>query len=34
MPPIIRIENLHYTYQRDGRTVPALRGVDLTIAAG
>ena len=34
MPPIIRIENLHYTYQRDGRTVPALRGVDLTIAQG
>ncbi len=34
MPPIIRIESLHYTYQRDGRTVPALRGVDLTIAQG
>jgi len=34
MPAIIRIENLHYTYQRDGRTVPALRGVDLTIEQG
>jgi energy-coupling factor transporter ATPase len=34
MPPIIRIENLHYTYQRDGRIVPALAGVDLTIEQG
>ena len=34
MPPIIRVENLHYTYQREGGAVQALRGVDLTIAQG
>ncbi|HAJ34632.1 MAG TPA: energy-coupling factor transporter ATPase, partial [Chloroflexi bacterium] len=34
MPPIIRIENLHYTYQREGRAVSALRGIDLTIEQG
>ncbi|HHY58799.1 MAG TPA: energy-coupling factor transporter ATPase [Chloroflexi bacterium] len=34
MPPIIRIENLHYTYQREGRAVSALGGVDLTIEQG
>lgn len=34
MAPIIRVENLHYTYQREGHAVQALRGVDLTIAPG
>ena len=35
MPPLIRIENLHHTYAPESkRPVLALRGVDLTIAAG
>ncbi len=35
MPPIIRIEKLHHTYQTEAkRPVQALRGVDLTIEAG
>ena len=35
MPPIIRVENLHYTYQTGAKNpVPALRGVDLAIEAG
>ncbi|MBO9393024.1 energy-coupling factor transporter ATPase, partial [Caldilinea sp.] len=34
MAPIIRIENLHYTYQHEGRAVQALRGIDLTIEQG
>ncbi|MCO5210236.1 MAG: energy-coupling factor transporter ATPase [Caldilinea sp.] len=33
--PIIRVENLHHTYQTEAkRPVQALRGVDLTIEAG
>lgn len=35
MPPIIRIENLHYTYEpENGQPVPALLGVDLTVEQG
>lgn len=34
MQPIIRVENLHHTYPREGGAVQALRGVDLTIAPG
>ncbi len=35
MPPIIRIENLHYTYQpENGEPVPALLGIDLTVEQG
>ena len=35
MTPIIRIENLHYTYQPESeRPVHALAGVDLTIEPG
>jgi len=35
MPPIIRVENLHHTYQTEAkRPVQALRGVDLTVEAG
>lgn len=34
MAPIVRIENLHYTYQHEGRAVQALRGIDLTIEQG
>lgn len=34
MPPVIRVENLHHTYQRESGAVQALRGVDLTIEAG
>ena len=34
MQPIIRIENLYHAYQREGGSVQALRGVDLTIAPG
>jgi energy-coupling factor transport system ATP-binding protein len=35
MAPIIRVENLHYTYQPDtGQPVPALLGVDLTVEQG
>ncbi|MGC8785801.1 MAG: energy-coupling factor transporter ATPase [Anaerolineae bacterium] len=33
--PLIRVEGLHYTYQAGTqRSIPALRGIDLTIAAG
>ena len=35
MAPIIRVENLHYTYQpENGQPVPALLGVDLTVEQG
>lgn len=34
MAPIIRIENLHYTYQHEGKAVQALRGIDLTVEQG
>ncbi len=35
MPPIIRVEKLHHTYQTEAkRPVQALRGVDLTVEAG
>ncbi|MFZ1769671.1 MAG: energy-coupling factor transporter ATPase [Caldilinea sp.] len=34
MPPIIRVEQLHYTYQRDSGAVQALRGVDLVVEQG
>lgn len=35
MPPILRIENLHYTYTPErGTPVPALRGVNLTVHTG
>lgn len=34
MAPIIRIEDLHYTYQHEGGAVQALRGIDLTIEQG
>ncbi len=35
MAPIIRIENLHYTYQpENGQPVPALFGIDLTVEQG
>lgn len=34
MPPVIRIENLHHTYQRESGAVQALRGIDLSIEPG
>ena len=34
MPPVIRIENLHHTYQRESGAVRALRGIDLSIEPG
>lgn len=35
MEPLIRVEGLHFTYlSGTGRPVPALRGIDLEIAAG
>lgn len=35
MPPILRVENLHYTYQPEhAQAVPALLGVDLSVEAG
>jgi ABC-type lipoprotein export system ATPase subunit len=32
--PLIRVEGVTRTYRIDGREVPALRGVDLTVAQG
>ncbi len=32
--PLVRIDDLHVTFQRRGRDIRALRGVDLTIAPG
>ncbi len=35
MAPIIRVENLHYTYQpENSQPVPALLGIDLTVEQG
>ncbi|MCU1380478.1 MAG: oligopeptide/dipeptide transporter, ATPase subunit [Acidimicrobiales bacterium] len=33
-PPLVTIEGLHVTFERGGRDVRALRGVDLSIAPG
>jgi ABC-type lipoprotein export system ATPase subunit len=32
--PLIRVEDVTRTYRVDGREVPALRGIDLTVAQG